>query len=185
MRRILFRRYAPAATGMLLGRNDSFFGDGIRSHHELVQDLPNKPAEAISNGPYGRLVAEPRQEAPENSLEMCAHASGRGVSRLAQEASHVFAAHAKELAATPTSAITCCAESMPKPEDRYFDLSASLTVVAQWLAPTPGPASGAQLVPGDESPREGGRECRRAPRRGCTAHRQNPVSGERRLRNGQ
>ena len=58
----------------------------------FVQDLPNKPAEAVSDGPYGGLVAESRQEAPKDGLEMCALASGRSVSCLAEEASQVSVA---------------------------------------------------------------------------------------------
>jgi hypothetical protein len=50
------------------------FGEGFSAIHQhlglravalfdvmnaLVQDLPNKPAEAVSDGPYGGLVAKP------------------------------------------------------------------------------------------------------------------------------
>src|SRR5215472_8166745 len=65
----------------------------------FVQDLPDKPAEAVSDGPYGGLVAEPRQEAPKDGLEMCTLASGRSVSCLAEDASHVSVAFGRTAAA--------------------------------------------------------------------------------------
>lgn len=35
----------------------------------FVQDLPDHPADAMSDGPYGRLIAEPGQQSTEDGLE--------------------------------------------------------------------------------------------------------------------
>ena len=58
----------------------------------FVQDLPDHPANAMSDGPYGRLIAEPGQQSTEDGLEMGTLASGCRVSRLVEKTAHVLVA---------------------------------------------------------------------------------------------
>ena len=58
----------------------------------FVQDLPDHPAKSMSDGPYGRLIAEPGQQSTEDGLEMGTPASGCRVSRLVEKTAHVLVA---------------------------------------------------------------------------------------------
>ena len=58
----------------------------------FVQDFPDHPADAVSDGPYGRLIAEPGQQTTEDGLEMGPFASGCGVSCLIEKTAHVLVA---------------------------------------------------------------------------------------------
>jgi hypothetical protein len=49
-----------------------------------MQDLPNYAAEPMSNGPNGRLIAQPRQQTPEHRLKVTAFLSRCSVRRLVQ-----------------------------------------------------------------------------------------------------
>ena len=56
---------SPVHEGLRLRTNAVF--DVIDA---LVQHLPDHPAEAMSDGPYGGLIAEPGQQSTEDGLEM-------------------------------------------------------------------------------------------------------------------
>ena len=45
----------------------------------LMQDLPDDAAEPMGDGPYGRLIAQSRQQTPEHRLEITAFLPGRSV----------------------------------------------------------------------------------------------------------
>src|SRR6266576_6738489 len=97
----------------------------------------------MCDGPDSGLIPQPRQQTPEHCLKVGAFAPGSSMSGLVEHAAHVFVAFRRTaagvlfgafflsgtgshpgselgrggnlLAVTPTSAITCCAEWMPRP----------------------------------------------------------------------
>jgi hypothetical protein len=111
-----------------------------------MKDLPDQVAQTMRDCPACGLVAEAWQQTPEHCLEVDTFAAGSGMSRLVEDTAHVFVAFRRTaagalfgaflfpgqvptqevdsvaegnvLAVTPTSAITCCAESMPRPGTR-------------------------------------------------------------------
>ena len=76
----------------------SHLGLGIRfdavlnKPHPLMQDLPHHAAEPMGDGPDGGLIAQARQQAPEQHLKVTAFPLDRSVRRLVQHPPQIFIA---------------------------------------------------------------------------------------------